>query len=96
LVASLNRALALAEMDYVAVRVAKDLYLNMPRTLDCFFEIERRVAESRGRFGLGSFKRRTKVVVIVDEAHAFTAATRRRFQHHRIAKLFRRRACVFK
>src|SRR5262245_8021506 len=36
LMPALNRALALPKMDEVAVRVAEDLYLNMPRTFDRF------------------------------------------------------------
>ena len=40
LMATLNRALTLAEMDHVTVCVGKDLYFNMPRTGDCFFQIE--------------------------------------------------------
>src|SRR5262249_33474460 len=46
LMAALNGTLALAEMDHVAVRVAEDLYLDVPRTFNRFFEIERRVAKS--------------------------------------------------
>ncbi len=62
LMATLNRALTFAEMDHVAVRVAKDLYLDVPRTLDCFFQIERGVAKSSSSFGLGSFKCGAQIV----------------------------------
>src|SRR6185369_3129308 len=70
LMATLNRTLALAEMDHVAIFVAEYLYLNMPRALDCFFQIQRRVTESRGRFGLRSLKCRTQIGTIRDESHA--------------------------
>src|SRR5215212_9682295 len=92
LMAALNGTLALAEMDHVAVRVTKYLYLNMPWAFDGFFKVERRVAERRGSFSLSSLKSRTEIGAAGDEAHAFAAATSCCFQHHGIAKLLGSRA----
>ena len=48
LVAALDRAVALAEVDHVAVLVAQDLDLDVARPLDELLEVDARVAE-RGR-----------------------------------------------
>ena len=50
LVAPLDRALALAQMDDVAVVVAEDLDLDVARRLDVFLEVD--VADAERRFGL--------------------------------------------
>src|ERR1044071_7607834 len=91
LMATLNRTLAFAEMDHIAVRVAKYLYLNMAWTFDRLFEVQRRVAERRGSFGLSSFERGTEIGAAGDESHAFATTARRGFQHHGITKLLRSR-----
>ena len=46
---ALDRALALEQVDDVAVRVGEDLDLDVPRPLDQPFDVERAVAERRGR-----------------------------------------------
>src|SRR5258705_10965662 len=56
LMAPLNRTLALTKMHYVAVRIGKDLYLDVPWTFDCLLEVERRVAKSCSRLILRGFK----------------------------------------
>ena len=58
LMAALQRAVALAEMDRVALAVAENLDLDMARLLEIFFEIDRVVAE--GRLGLGARGRRAR------------------------------------
>ena len=50
LVAALQGALALAQVDQVAVVVAQDLKLDVPRPLQVLFDVHRRVAESVLRF----------------------------------------------
>jgi hypothetical protein len=50
-VAALQRAVALAEMDGVALAVAEHLDLDMARLLEVFLDIDGIVAE--GRLGLG-------------------------------------------
>ena len=51
LVAALQRAVALAEMDGLALAVAEDLDFDMARLLEIFLEIDRVVAEGRLGFG---------------------------------------------
>ena len=53
LMAALQRAVALAEMDGVALAVAEHLDFDVARLLQVFFEIDRIVAERRLRLGLG-------------------------------------------
>ena len=53
LVAALDRAFALAEMDDVAVLVAKHLDLDVARLLDIFLDEHAVVAEARLGLGLG-------------------------------------------
>src|SRR5688500_18075535 len=93
---ALDRAFTLAEMDHVAVTVTKYLYLYMPRPLDCFLQIKRRITERGGSFCLCSLKCGTKVVAVADKSHALAAATCSSFQHDWITKLFSRLVRVFK
>ena len=46
------RAIAVPEVDHVAVEVGQDLDLDVPRVLDVLFEVHARVAE--GGLGLGA------------------------------------------
>ena len=50
LVAALDRALALAEVDDGAVMVAEDLELDVARVLDVLLDVD--VADAERRFGL--------------------------------------------
>ncbi len=52
----LNRAFTFAQMYALALGISEDLNLNMAGTLDEPFQIDFRIAESRGGFGLRSFK----------------------------------------
>ena len=58
---ALNGALAFTEMDHVALRVAEDLNLDVSRSLDCLFQVERRVTKSSRSFGLRSLKCGTQI-----------------------------------
>ena len=51
--AALHRALALEEMDGVAVRVAKDLELDVVRVEDALFKVDAVVAKGVGRLAPG-------------------------------------------
>ena len=53
LVRTLQRAVALAEMDRAALAVADQLHLDMARPVEKAFEIDRVVAEGGSRLGLG-------------------------------------------
>ena len=57
LVAPLGRAVALAQVDDVAVAVAEDLDLDMARALDELLDVERAVAERRLRLGRSRIER---------------------------------------
>ena len=52
LVAALHRAVALAQMDDVAVVVGEHLELDVARPLEEFLHVDLVVAEGRARFGL--------------------------------------------
>ena len=88
LVAALQRAVALAEMDGVALAVAEHLDLDVARTRQIFLQIDRIVAErglglgARGGERLGQSLRR------LGDLHAAAAAAGRRLDQHREADLF--------
>ena len=63
LVAALQRAVALAEMDGVALAVAEHLDFDVARPLEIFFEIDRVVAERGLGFGARGRKRGRKLVL---------------------------------
>jgi len=60
---ALDRAFALAQVDGVAVAVADDLDLDMPRLADVALDVDRRIAECRpGRLGAAFDSRRQLVL----------------------------------
>src|SRR5207253_5947666 len=77
LMTSLNRALALAQMNEVAVRVREDLNLYVTRALDGLFKIDFRVAESGGGLRLCRLKSRAQLIFRSNQAQALAAAARR-------------------
>ena len=85
LMAALQRAFALAEVDGVAVLVGEHLHLDVPRIDDSLLDVNFAVAESAFRLAAGCFQRRLDLIGSVHQPHAFAAAARRRLQHHRIA-----------
>ena len=56
--AALDRALALAEMDDVAVLIAEDLELDVARRLDVLLDVDVADAERRFRLALRGLQRR--------------------------------------
>ena len=60
LVAALQRAVALVEMDGVAVAVGEDLHLDMARRVDVFLDQHALVAEGRFRLALRRGERRRR------------------------------------
>ena len=60
LVAALDRAVALAEVDDVAVRVAEHLDLDVARPLDRLLEVDGAVAERGGRLAARAVERRRR------------------------------------
>ena len=85
LVAALERAVALEQVDDIAVAVAEHLHLDVARAFDPFFEQHDVVAEARRRLALAAFERVVEVLGGVDLAHALAAAARDRLDQHRIA-----------
>ena len=94
LVPPLDGTFALAQMHDVAVRVAENLNFNVARPVDVLFEIKARVAERVQRFRSGVAPRAGHLRIRRDQAHAFPASARHRFQQHGIAKLARDFSCV--
>ena len=87
LVAALQRAVALVEMDDVAVAVGEHLHLDVARRGDVFLDQHARIAERRLRLARRAFQRGVELGVLVDAAHALAAAARDRLDQHRIADL---------
>ena len=87
LIAPLDRAFTLAEMDDVAVLVAQDLDLDMARIDDELLD-EYPVVAERG-FRLGARTRETfgDLGLGIRNPHAFAAATRRGLDHHGVTDL---------
>ena len=87
LMPALQAALALAEVDDVAVAVGEHLHLDVPRHQHEPLEEQRVVAERRGRLAARGDERGRQVGGPLDHAHALAAATGGRFDEHRIADL---------
>ena len=89
LVAPLDRALALAEMDHRAVVIAENLELDVPRRLDVLLDVDVGDAERRLRLALRGLHRVRQLRRRPHDAHAAAAAAGRRLHDHRIADLLR-------
>ena len=74
LVAALHAAVALVEVDHVAVRVGQDLHLDVAWPQHRLLEEDRRVAERRLGFAPGGFDRFGQRGGVVDAAHAAAPA----------------------
>src|SRR5947209_540406 len=81
---ALQRAVALPEVDDVAVHVAEDLYLNVARLLDVLFEVHAAVLEGVLRFLLGGLEAGLEGNVVAGDAHAAAAAAGRRLDEDRV------------
>jgi hypothetical protein len=77
LVIALHRALALAEMDQVAVHVAEQLELDVTRARDVLLEIQRVVRERGLGLGLRDAEARAQRLLVPRDAHPAPAAARR-------------------
>ena len=85
LVAALDRALALAEIDDVAVLVAEHLDLDMARVDDEFLDEHPVVAEGGFRLRAGAGKAFRDLLSGMGDPHALAAAAGGSLDHHRIA-----------
>src|ERR1700688_2712556 len=87
----LDRAVALEEMDDVAMRVAEHLHLDMTRPLEIAFEQHPIVAKGALRLPLGANQRAGELVRPGDDAHAAPATASRGLDHDREADPLGRR-----
>ena len=96
LVPALDRAIAFAQMDDVALRVREDLDLDMAGVRDRLLENELVRPERVARLGAGGGERRRQRAGLADEAHAAAAAAGGRLDHQRKADAARlnRKRCV--
>ena len=87
LVAALDRAFALAEIDHVAVLVAEHLDLDVARIGDELLDEDPVVAEGGCGFRLGAGEALGDLARGIGDAHALAAAAGGGLDHHRIADL---------
>ena len=88
LVAALDRAVALAQVDHVAVAIGQHLHFHVSGPVDEFLHVEARVAEGSLRFPLGRFEQALDLIGPRHQAHAAAAAASGGLDHHRIAHRF--------
>ena len=85
--AALERAVALAEMDRIALAVAEHLEFDVARVAEIFLHIDGGVAERRLGLVARLLHQRFELVLMLHDLHAAPAAARRRLDDHRIADL---------
>ena len=83
--AALQGAVALEEVDDVAVAVAEDLHLDVARLLDVLLEVDAAVLERGLGFLAGRLEAGLQADVVAGNAHAAAAAARRRLDEDGIA-----------
>ena len=81
--APLDRALALAEVHDVAVMIADDLELDVPRALQVFLEIDIAVAERSFGLALSGAQRVRQFAGGADNPHAAASAAGHGLDDHR-------------
>ena len=74
LMAPLHGAIALEQVDHVAVLVAQDLHLDVPHLGQPFLDEDGLAAEGELRFAAGAFERLLELDGLRDDAHAAAAA----------------------
>ncbi len=89
LVAPLDRAFALAQIDRVAVGVGQHLDLDVARLLDELLDEHAVVGEARLGLAARRAEALARLAVVAGDAHALAAAAGRGLDHHRIADLAR-------
>jgi len=84
-VAALQRAVAVAQVDRVALAVGKHLDFHVAWIGQELLQVDHRVAERRARFGAGQFGRLDQVFLVVHHAHAAATTAAGGLDDHRIA-----------
>ena len=87
LVAALDRAFALKQIDAIAVLIAHDLDFDMARLENEFLDEDPVIPEGRGRFSLHRGIALFNVFIVIRDPNAFTAAACGGFDHDGIADL---------
>ena len=87
LVAALDRAVALAEVDDAALRVGEDLDLYVPRVLQVSLEVDGRVAEEPLALAGGALEGLLELVLALGDAKALAAASAGRLAGDRVSDL---------
>ena len=90
LVAALDRAVALAEVDDVAMAVGEDLDLDVARVGQIALEVDGRVGEELLALARGPLERRLELRLLERDAEALAAAAARRLDGDRVADVARR------
>ena len=89
LVAALDRAVALAEVDHGAVRVGQHLHLDVARVGQVALQVHRRVGEELLALARGARERVGQRAGVERDAEALAAAAARRLDGDRVADLLR-------
>ncbi len=80
---ALDGAIALEQVDQVAMLIAEDLKLDVTRAFDVALDEQRAVAKRALRFAAGRVQRFAELVARGHDPHAAAASARRRFDEHR-------------
>ena len=89
LVTPLYRAIALEQVNVIAMAVTKHLNFNVARALNIFFDQHRVVAKAVFGFPLTRCQRSCKVLRLLDDPHALATAAGTGLDQHRVANLCR-------
>ena len=87
LVAPLDRAFALAEVDHPALRISENLKLDVSWSFEILFEVEGRISKCPFRLVPSGVIRFLQLVRIPGQAHPSATTAGRRFEDHRKADL---------
>ena len=85
----MNGAIALAEVDDVAMAISHDLKFNVVRIDDELFEIDLIVSKGFLRLMTRTVESRLEAGLVMRDAHAAAAAAGSRLDHDRIPDFFR-------
>src|SRR5690606_37901345 len=89
LVTALQRAVAITQMNGVALAVGQYLDFHVTRIAEELLQVDHRVAERGTGFGAGQLGRLDQVFFLVHHAHAATTAAASGLDDHRIADFTR-------
>ena len=89
LMASLDRAVSLEQMDQVSMLVAEQLHFDVTRLRNEFLDKNVGRSERGHRFALSRLKQSGEILGLEHHAHATSAATVGRLEYHRVAGFLR-------